>query len=108
MNRYSDIEILKNTSYNNSVTIGTKYYATTKYPEIPLSPNDIYVITDFGDRLDLLANQFYKDVTLYWIIAIANPDKLDLGSINIPPGTQLRIPIDIIGILDSFNKLNDD
>ena len=68
--------------------------------------NDIYVITDFGDRLDLLSNQFYQDITLYWIIAIANPNKLNLGSINIPPGTQLRIPTDIVGVLQSYNLLN--
>lgn len=106
MNRYSNIEILKNISYGAEVTVGTQYYATTKYPEVPLNENDIYVITDFGDRLDLLANQFYQDITLYWIIAIANPNKLSLGSINIPTGTQLRIPTDIVGILQSYNELN--
>jgi len=106
MNRYSNIEILKNTNYGANVTVGTQYYATTKYPEVPLNANDIYVITDFGDRLDLLANQFYQDITLYWIIAIANPNKLSLGSINIPTGTQLRIPTDIVGILQSYNELN--
>ena len=38
MDRYSNIEILKNTSYNNNVTIGTKYYATIS------NPNEV----DFG------------------------------------------------------------
>ena len=106
MNRYSNIEILKNTSYGANITVGTQYYVTTRYPEIPLHESDIYVITDFGDRLDLLSNQFYQDVTLYWIIAIANPNKLSLESINIPTGTQLRIPTDILGILTSYNVLN--
>ena len=41
-----------------------RYYKALKYPEIPLSINDIYLITTTGDRLDLLANQFYKDVEL--------------------------------------------
>ena len=39
-------------------------------------------------------------------LAIANPNKLNLGSINIPPGTQLRIPTDIVGVLQSYNLLN--
>ena len=29
-----------------------------KYPNIPLSVDDIYAITIDGDRLDLIANQF--------------------------------------------------
>jgi hypothetical protein len=106
MNRYANIEVLKNLSYNNDITIGTKYYATNLYPEVPLKESDIYVITDFGDRLDLLANQFYQDVSLYWIIAISNPNEIDFGSISIKPGTQLRIPTEIFEILDQYNELN--
>lgn len=105
MKRYIDINKLKNTNENVG-NLGATYYRTNFYPEIPLSENDIYVITDFGDRLDLLANQFYKDVTLYWIIAAANPDKINFGSITIPAGTQLRIPININDILISYNNLN--
>ena len=30
-----------------------RYYKALKYPEIPLSIEDIYVITTSGDRLDL-------------------------------------------------------
>ena len=74
MKRYATIKTLRNTNENVG-TLGTVYYRNTKYPEIPLSENDIYVLTDFGDRLDLLANQFYNDVTLYWIIAAANPNE---------------------------------
>ena len=29
-----------------------------KYPEIPISINDIYITTRIGDRLDLLADRF--------------------------------------------------
>lgn len=106
MNRYSDIEKIKNTNENVG-TLGTAYYKPNFYPEIPLSENDIYVITDFGDRLDLLANQFYHDVTLYWVIAAANPDVINFGSLFIAEGTQLRIPTDLNGILRSYNKLNE-
>ena len=106
MNRYNKIERRRNT--NEFVgTLGTEYYRTVFYPEVAPSENDIYVETEFGDRLDLLANQFYNNVSLYWIIAIANPNVISFGSLMPPVGTQLRIPTDISGILDSYNSLNE-
>jgi hypothetical protein len=54
MNRYQNIPIIKNSE-------GTRYYKDNKYPRIPLSVNDIYVITTIGDRFDLLALQYYSD-----------------------------------------------
>ena len=105
MNRYKDIIQIRNT--NEFVgTLGDRYYRTVFYPEVGPTESDIYVETEFGDRLDLLANQFYGDVTLYWIISISNPDVISLGSISPPPGTQLRIPVNISGIIDSYNRLN--
>ena len=105
MNRYNNIKELRNE--NEFVgTLGDLYYRTVFYPEIEPSETDIYVETEWGDRLDLLANQFYGDVTLYWIISISNPDVISLGSISPPPGTQLRIPVNISGIIDSYNRLN--
>jgi len=106
MKRYADITKLRNTNENVG-TLGTSYYKPNFYPEIPLSENDIYVITEFGDRLDLLANQFYQDVTMYWIIAAANPDVINFGSLFIAEGTQLRIPVNINDILRSYKNLND-
>lgn len=106
MNRYRDLRTLRNV--NKYVgTLGDIYYKDVTYPEYEPTENDIYVETEFGDRLDLLAYQFYGDVTLYWIIAIANPDKVNFGSIFLSPGSQLAIPQDISGIIDSYNKLNE-
>ena len=65
-----------------------KFYGTTIYDEIPESDDDIWVITQSGDRLDTLANQFYGDVNLWWYIAKAN----NLSFPTIPDGTSLRIP----------------
>ena len=105
MNRYNDIQQIRNT--NEFVgTIGDLYYRTVTYPEVPVSENDIYVETEFGDRLDLLANQFYGDVTLYWVIAIANPDKINMGSLFLTEGSQIRIPSNVVEVVDSFNLLN--
>ena len=105
MNRYANIKKIRNT--NEFVgTLGDRYYINVSYPEVPQSENDIWVETEFGDRLDLLANQFYNDVTLYWIIAIANPNKVNMGSLYLDPGTQLRIPTNVVSIVDSYNILN--
>jgi len=90
MNRYSNVKEIRNT--NEFVgTIGTRYYTNNTYPEVPPNENDIWVETEFGDRLDLLANQFYNDATQWWIIAAANG--LGKGTLFTPENIILRIPI---------------
>ncbi len=71
---------------------GKRIFQYAKYPEIPLSVNDIYATTLVGDRLDLIADQFYRNVDLWWIIATANPDVIRRDSFNLMPGLQIRIP----------------
>tara|TARA_R110000744_G_scaffold77980_2_gene153911 strand:- start:2308 stop:2619 length:312 start_codon:yes stop_codon:yes gene_type:complete len=79
-----------------------------KYPKISLSIDDIYATTLIGDRLDLIANQFYKDVDLWWVITTANPDVIRKDSFSLKPGLQIRIPSPnrITNILRSFEQLN--
>lgn len=101
MNRYRDIPVLRNKNINN----GSRYYATTRYPEIPLSPNDIYIITTEGDSLDALAQQFYQDKSLWWILSVANIN-LSQNSLFIPVGSQLRVPTDLQNILSAYDKIN--
>lgn len=105
MSRYSNIKLLKNENPNVG-TLGVNYRRLNFYPIIPHKESDIYVITEFGDRFSLLADQFYDDVNLYWIIAGANPNKVDFGSLFCPIGAQLRIPVDISEIISSYNRLN--
>ena len=79
---------------------GKTVYKTSRYPEIPLSENDIYVISTQGDRFDVLAQQYYGDSSLWWVISIANTGNAGAGtlpvlpqnSLIIPEGTQIRIP----------------
>ena len=99
MNRYQYIKIEKNLSTR------VRQYRDSKYPTVPLSDTDIYVITTIGDRYDLLANEFYGDPSLWWIISISN-DLLPQNSIFISVGTQLRIPTNVNSILTSYNELN--
>tara|TARA_B100000497_G_scaffold83958_1_gene93582 strand:+ start:176 stop:496 length:321 start_codon:yes stop_codon:yes gene_type:complete len=105
MNRYSNVKEIRNE--NEFVgTLGTRYYTNNTYPEVLPNENDIWVETEFGDRLDSLAFQFYQDVTLYWVISIANPNKINMGSLFLDPGTQIRIPTNVVKIVDSYNILN--
>ena len=83
-----------------------QYYKAIKYPEIPLSPSDLYVVTTVGDRLDNLANQFYKDVDLWWVISTANPGIIRRDSFNLKPGLEIRIPTSISAIKKQFATIN--
>ena len=80
-------------------------YATSRYPEIPLSANDIYVYTSQGDRYDLLALNYYGDSSLWWVIAVANHN-ISLGTLVIPEGVQIRIPSNAVNIINEFKLIN--
>jgi|694.fasta_scaffold24339_8 hypothetical protein len=82
-----------------------RVYASTLYPLIEKSYEDIYILSNDSDRLDLLAYKYYGNPKLWWIIAQAN--NLGKGSFNVPPGIQLRIPKNTSKILEDFNSLND-
>tara|TARA_R100001377_G_scaffold62151_1_gene38034 strand:- start:158 stop:460 length:303 start_codon:yes stop_codon:yes gene_type:complete len=99
MNRINNITIKKTLE-------GKRYYKNIKYPNIPLSLDDIYIITTDGDRLDSLANQFYYNVELWWVIAAANPLKIRRDSYNLKPNLEIRIPSDINTIENNFRNLN--
>lgn len=96
--RYQNIQIVK---YEST---GNQYYTNNLYPEIPVSDQDDYVIAVLGDRIDLLAFDFYGDVALWWVIASAN--SLPGDSLYLEPGTQIRIPSDVPGIINQYRQAN--
>ena len=81
-NRYDNTKKVKN------IMTGKKYYKTTTYMKVPERNDDMYFITQEGDRCDNLAFRFYGDSSLWWFIARVN----HLKSMNIPAGTSLRVP----------------
>lgn len=81
------------------------YYKNKLYPNIPISSEDIFVITTTGDRLDLLAYTYYKNPEYWWIISMAN-NNITKGSMFPQPGTQLRIPLNVNEVLRTFDELN--
>jgi hypothetical protein len=98
MSRYSNRTILKTSQ-------DVPYFKGKFYPNIPLSENDIYVITTVGDRLDSLSYTYYGDPELWWVIAIANNNSTK-GSLFPTPGTQLRIPQNLGAVLAQFEQFN--
>ena len=98
MNRY-DNPVVEKTSQDKP------YWKGKSYPNIPVSESDVYVITTVGDRLDSLANTYYRDPTLWWVIAMANNNSTK-GFMYPEPGIQLRIPTDLNTVLSLFDNFN--
>jgi len=99
MKRYKEIEVLKDKS-------GKRFYSTTLLPVIEPSENDVYIIGQFGDRLDNLAFKYYQDSSFWWVIARAN--NIGKGDLVVPNGMQIRIPDPsaIYQIETQYNRLN--
>ncbi len=98
MNRYIQSASTVGTRFD-----GKRFFKTTTYPKISLDSSDVYITATSEDFLDILANKFYKDVTLWWVIAQANGIR---GSMKPPVGKQLRIPGNINLILTKFSDSN--
>ena len=77
------------TSKKTDTKINKSVYGVTIYKEVPERNDDMYFISQEGDRCDNLANRFYGNPQLWWFVARAN----HLKTMNIPAGTSLRIPI---------------
>ena len=77
-----------------------QYLESTIYPKITANDNDFYIISEAGDRLDLLANKYYNDKTKWWIIATAN--NINDATFYVEPGIQLRIPSDVNAFMNSL------
>lgn len=76
------------------------------YPDFSTN-EDTKIVSQEGDRLDLLAKEFYGDETFWFAIARAN--NLGKGSMNVPAGLIIKIPFytDYSGIgtlLHDFNE----
>ena len=97
-NRYSYSKILKTNDTNK------QYLESTIYPKIKPTDDDLYIISEAGDRLDILANKYYKDKTKWWIIATAN--NINDATFYVEAGLQLRIPSDTNAVLNDLQKIN--
>ena len=80
---------------NNAIVLDAskkrRYVRAEILHTVEKTPEDTYIITTIGDRLDSLAHEYYKDTCKWFLIAAANPD-LQISSLYLEPGIQLRIP----------------
>ncbi len=79
-------------------------YNSSLLPKIESSTEDIYIIAREGDRLDMLAFEYYEDHKLWWVLAEAN--KLGKGTLDCPAGQRIRIPAsqEWYSVLKKFQK----
>lgn len=99
MHRFTGIKQLLNR--NNK-----RYFINTVLPDVPLSSEDVYIITQDGDRLDNLSYEFYNDTQYWWVILAANPNKLRKDSYHVALGEQIRIPANPSRYVDTFINFN--
>lgn len=98
MDRYRNTKVLTEEDTKK------RYLESTIYPKINASDDDFYIISEQGDRLDLLAYKYYNDTSMWWIIAVAN--NLNDANFFVEPGIQLRIPANLEEINSNLNKIN--
>ena len=87
MARYQDTKIRRDKNQQ-------RYLSTEDYPSFGKKDTDVLIRAKFGDRMDNLANQYYGDSNLWWVIAKSNVDLFD-GGIFLKPGEEYRIPTDL-------------
>ncbi len=94
--------------YNNTSTRekeGTFLKSTTVYSIPAESTEDYYLISTLGDRFDILAQEYYNDSKLWYILAAANPT-VRRDTLVIEPGIQIRIPLPLGKVLTEINSQN--
>ena len=99
MERYSNTRIKRKLN-------GDRVYSYTLYPKIPIKNSDVFITPTYGDRLDILANDYYGDSSLWWIIAQANGIKGFTALYTKNFKGELRIPTEIQNIINDFESMN--
>lgn len=107
MSRYSQIDSTAGPSPLTNRKDSRPRYVNVKYPEILKDVSDIYVFSRVGDRYDILAQSYYDDSSLWWVISIANNNTTQ-DSLLIEVGLQIRIPSPsrVNQIISSYKNLN--
>ena len=76
----------------------------TIYPAILPRVTDLYIVVRDGQRMDTLANEYYGNPSMWWIIAQAN--NITGGTLFLKPGSSIRIPKDLASIQRELEKAN--
>ena len=99
MSRYNNTRVRFKKEYGRT-------YSYTMYPKIPIKNSDIFITPKYGVRLENLANEYYQDTSLWWIIAQANGIKGFTAIYSENFSGEIRIPTEIQDIIDEFEEMN--
>ena len=69
---------------------GFEFWDLLQLPSFSSQPDDTFYTVLGTDRIDLLANKFYGDPILWWVLALANDLELLPTELNV--GMVLRVP----------------
>lgn len=69
---------------------GIDFWNFIDFPQLPDNPDDFQYQVMSGDRVDSLAQKFYGDPILWWVIALKND--LDILPTDLNDGDVLTIP----------------
>jgi hypothetical protein len=67
-----------------------EFWDTLVLPDPVSRQDDIIHVVSQTDRIDLIADRYYQDAGLWWVIAWAN--NLDILPTDLNEGAQIRIP----------------
>lgn len=81
---------------------GVEFWDLLEIPDIPEQPGDLTHTVTGVDRIDLLAEQYYQDPNLKFVIAVAND--LEIFPTELNPGDVLRIPSPRWVLTEFFKK----
>lgn len=84
---------------------GVQQYTSLNLPSFSETSDDIVINVSRGTRLDMLAQQFFGDATLWWVIAMYN----NIGDASLylrDDISYLRIPNDIQQVFNEIKSLN--
>jgi nucleoid-associated protein YgaU len=87
------VAITKGSRLNNSTLIlvdGVEFWQTPNLVTIPQSTGDLRYTVKQTDRIDSIANNFYGDPDMWWVIARAN--NIELIPTDLYEGRVLIIP----------------
>jgi hypothetical protein len=76
--------------YDLALVGGVEFWDFNELPDLPVLNDDQYYQVQSNDRIDLLAQRFYGDARLWWVIAAAND--IELLPVHLVDGLKLRIP----------------
>jgi hypothetical protein len=110
MSRYNNYRILNNSNEyyrklrqerNNIKNIRQYETPILRHPSIAERANmeTTQIIWSTGDRLYKLAQQYYNDVTLWWIIAWYNGRPTEVDFL---PGDLITIPLSAEKVIETF------